>query len=272
MDSSILSKDRENLRHFYKTSQDYKKLLDAHDRKYLKPYVDTVNKYAKPGSMILDLGCGNGLSSYMLSKSNHRVIGTDISTFFLSQASHLQNKTLKYQVCDALDLPFVDESFDLVCSNELIEHLTDIPRAIAEMIRILKSNGILIIMGPNLCSPFWGLLDLLNMARGRNGRHTWSETRLQALKWWWHNLTLSIKKRLSSKADFIYRKPDLEKAVEGGDSDSSYYACPIDLERFLKIHNMKIISLHESSTLHGRVFATCFPRFGFYINIVARKI
>jgi len=271
MNSNILPEDRESLHQFYKTSSDYKKLLDAHDRKYLKPYIDSVNKYAKQNSVILDLGCGNGLSSYMLSKNGHTVIGTDISAFFLLDASHLQNKNLNYLVCDALSLPYKDESFDVVCSNELIEHLTDIPRAITEMARVLKSGGVIIIMGPNLCSPFWGLLDLLNMTRGKDGRHNWSETKFQAVKWSWHNFALSIKKKFFCKADFIYKKPDLEKAIDGGDSDSVYYACPIDLERFLKSCNMQIVSLRESSTLRGRIFSAFFPRFGFYINVIARK-
>ncbi len=271
MDSIVISEDRERLRRFYETSRDYKKLLDAHNREYLQPYVDTVNKYARPGSKILDMGCGNGLSSYMLNERGHWVIGSDISSFFLVEAADLQSDRLKYQACDALELPFADGSFDVVCSNELIEHVTDAGRTLLEMMRVLKSGGILVIMGPNLCSPFWAAIDLANMITGRGGRHVWAETKLQALKWGCRNLILSAKKRLSTKVNFIYREPDLEKASQGGDSDSAYYASPIDLERFLKSHNMQIISLCESSTLRGRVLATLFPRFSLYISMVARK-
>jgi SAM-dependent methyltransferase len=271
MDTIVVSEDRERLRQFYETSHDYKKLLDAHGREYLQPYVDTVSKYARPGARILDLGCGNGLSSYMLNECGHWVIGSDISSFFLAEAAHLQNDRLKYQACDALDLPFADGSFDVVCSNELIEHVPDARRALLEMIRALKSGGILVIMGPNLCSPFWAAIDLVNMTLGKNGRHVWAETKRQALRWGCGNLILSVKKRLSSKADFLYRKPDLEKSPMGGDSDSTYYANPIDLERFLKTHDMQIISLCESSTLRGRVLATFLPRFSLYISMVARK-
>jgi len=270
--ADIVSEDRERLRRFYKTSRDYKKLLDAHGREYLQPYVDTVSKYARPGSRILDLGCGNGLSSRMLSERGYKVIGSDISSFFLAEAAHLQNDGLKYQACDVLDLPFADGSFDVVCSNELIEHVPDAPRALLEMIRTLKNGGILVIMGPNLCSPFWAAIDLANMIMGGNGRHVWAETKRQALKWGCGNLILSLKKRFSSRVNFLYRKPDLEKASMGGDSDSTYYANPVDLERFLKANNMQIISLCESSTLRGRVFAAFFPRFSLYISMVARKL
>jgi SAM-dependent methyltransferase len=273
MDSIVISEERERLRRFYETSRDYKKLLDAHGREYLQPYVDVVSKYAGQGSRILDLGCGNGLSSCMLSEYGHWVVGSDISSFFLSSAAHLQNDRLRYQACDVLDLPFTDGSFDVVCSNELIEHVLDARRALLEMIRVLENGGILVIMGPNLCSPFWAAIDLANMSIGRNGRDVWAETKLQALKWGCGNLILSMKKRFSSKVNFRYRKPDLEKA-SGGDSDSAYYANPIDLERFLKAHDMQIISLCESpasATLRGRVLAALFPRFSLYISVVARK-
>lgn len=272
MNITTISEDRKKLKQFYETSSDYKKLLDAHNRKYLRAYVDIVNKYAKPNSRILDLGCGNGLSSYMLNEYGHRVIGTDISSFFLADSARMQNESLKYSVCDVLDLPFRDSSFDVVCSNELIEHVTDARKAILGMMRLLKSGGILAIVGPNLCSPFWAIADLANIARGKKGRNVWAETWRQAIKWGWGNFTLSLKKRFSKEVTFIYRRPDLEKAIDGGDSDSAYYASTIDLERFLKANNMRIIRLCESITLRGRIIGRLFPRFGPYISIIVQKV
>jgi len=272
MNTTTVSEDREKLKRFYETSSDYKKLLDAHTKEYLKSYVNIINKYAKPNSMILDLGCGNGLSSYMLSEYGHRVIGTDISSFFIADSAHLQNKNLIYEVCDVLDLPFRDNSFDVVCSNELIEHVTDAQKAILEMIRILKNGGILAIMGPNLCSPFWAMVDIINIVRGKKGRHVWAENWSQALKWGWSNFVLSLIKRFSKETKFIYRKPDLDKAIAGGDSDSAYYASPIDLERFMKVNGMKIVDLSASMTFQGRILCKFFPRFGPYISIIAQKV
>ena len=271
MSHNTLSEDRRRLKRFYETSHDYKKLLDAHDRAYLQPYVNTVNKYASRGSRILDMGCGNGLSSYMLSESGHWVIGSDISAFFLSDSAHLQNDRLRYQACDALDLPFADGSFDVVCSTELIEHVIDAPGTLLEMMRVLKDGGILVITGPNLCSPIWAAMDFVNMLLGRGGRDMWAETKMQALKWGCKNLVLSLKKRFSSKVQFIYREPDMERASAGGDSDSVYYASPADLEKFLKAHDMRIVKIYEPSTLRGRILSTFIPRFSPAINMVAQK-
>ena len=184
----------------------------------------------------------------------------------------MQNENLRYQACDALELPFADGSFDAVCSNELVEHVTDVPRTLLEMMRVLKDGGILVIMGPNLCSPIWAARDFISMILGRRGRDMWTETKMQAIKWGWRNLTLSLKKRFSSRIEFTYRKPDMERASSGGDFDSAYYACPIDIERFLKSHGMKIIKVYEPSTLRGRIFSMLMPRFGPTINMVVRKL
>jgi len=262
---------REKLKRFYESSSDYKKLLDAHNREYLSTYVDVVNKYAKPKSKILDLGSGNGLSSAILNEHGHWVLGTDISSLFLSDSVHLQNERLRYLICDVLELPFDNEAFDVVCSNELIEHVTDTEKVVLEMIRTLKSGGILAIVGPNLCSPFWAMLDLTNILRGRKSGHMWSETAMQALRRGFGNLFISLRKWFSPKPKFIYRAPELEKAFAGGDSDSAYYASLIDLERFLKTNGMRIVKLCASVSLRGRIIGRLFPRFGPYISIIAKK-
>jgi hypothetical protein len=114
-------------------------------------------------------------------------------------------------------------------------------------------------------------MDFMSMVLGRKGRAVWAETKTQALRWGCKNLALSLKKRFSSEVDFIYRKPDLEGALAGGDSDSAYYASSIDLEKFLRSHGMKIIKLYEPSTLRGRLMAMLFPRSTPSINMVSQK-
>lgn len=119
---------RQRMRKFYETSETYKNLLDAHDENYLRHYVDLVIRFAPKDSKILDLGCGNGVSSRLLNQAGFEVVGTDISPLFLEDARNwerLHDKPkLRYQVCDVLELPFENESYDVVCSNELIEHST----------------------------------------------------------------------------------------------------------------------------------------------------
>ena len=49
-----------------------------------------------------------------------------------------------------------------------------------------------------------------------------------AWRWWRRNAALAWRKRLSRRAEFLYREPLLE-GVRGGDADAVYYAAPLDL-------------------------------------------
>ena len=124
---------RQRMREFYETSETYKRLLDAHDEVYLRHYVELVMRYALPRAKILDLGCGNGISARLLNQADFNVVGTDISPLFLEEAREWENPRLQYRICDVIELPFESGSFDVICSNELIEHLPDVETALTEM-------------------------------------------------------------------------------------------------------------------------------------------
>jgi SAM-dependent methyltransferase len=283
---------RAEMKKFYQSSEIYVGFLETHDESYLLPYVQLITQYASKTSKdshgshssqvsyILDLGCGNGLSSYLVSQKGHRVIGTDISPLFLKKAKSFDkndNKTeylkhVEYLACDALSLPFKAETFDLVCSNELIEHLPDVLSALLEMKRVLKNGGILIVMAPNLLSPIWQAVDLVRMLFGKEGRPIWGETKSQAIKAGIKNFIILTRKKFSSKVTFLYRQPDLKDRIIGGDADSSYLANTIDLERFLRLNGFKILRLCVGFGKRGRFIAKVCPRYGPYVSLVAEKI
>ena len=175
-------KIRQRMREFYETSETYKNLLAAHDEDYLRHYVELVTRYAPPRSKILDLGCGNGISARLLNQADFDVIGTDISPLFLEDARTWENPRLRYHVCDVMELPFENDSFNVICSNELVEHLPDVETALTEMIRVVHKGGRIVISGPNLCSPLIPLLDWLSLMAGKPGRPVWGETKRQALQ------------------------------------------------------------------------------------------
>jgi hypothetical protein len=109
------------------------------------------------------------------------------------------------------------------------------------------------------------------MSVGGNGRPIWAETKRQAIKNIYINLTRSLKKRFASQPTFLYRKPDIEHQIIGGDADSVYYATPLDLERFFKNAGLKIIKLSVGFGLKGRLMAALCPRFSLYISMVVEK-
>ena len=266
---------RQRMREFYETSETYKNLLAAHDEAYLRHYVELVIRYAPPNSKILDLGCGNGISARLLNQADFDVVGTDISPLFLKEAQDWENPRLRYQVCDVMELPFESESFNVICSNELVEHLPDVEMALNEMIRVVCKGGRIVISGPNLCSPLMPLLDWLNLMSGKSGRPVWGETKRQALQQFARNCRLYVQKRFLTPPTvaphFIYREPDLQADAIGGDSDSAYYASPIDLAQFFRSHGFTIVKKAVGFGIKGRIIAGTLPYLSPYITMVVEK-
>lgn len=95
----------------------------------------------------LDIGCGNGgISAYFSRLNDHYAVDiTDQRKVFEPeyQFRHVDNETL----------PFEDCFFDVVLSNHVIEHVPDQQRHLAEIRRVLKSDGIVYLATPNRSSP-----------------------------------------------------------------------------------------------------------------------
>ena len=266
---------RERMREFYETSETYKGLLAAHDETYLRYYVELVIRYAPPRSKVLDLGCGNGISARLLNQADFDIVGTDISPLFLEDAQTWENPKLHYRVCDVMELPFESESFDVICSNELVEHLPDVETALTEMTRVVCKGGRIVLSGPNLCSPLIPFLDWLNLMSGKPGRPVWGETKRQALQQFMRNCGLYVRKRFLTPAtvapNFIYREPDLQADAIGGDADSAYYASSIDLAQFFRSHGFTIVKKAVGFGIKGRIIARAFPYLSPYITMVVEK-
>ena len=73
---------------------------------------------------------GKGMDP-IYSKDSFEIVGSDVS---FGPLTHL--------ICDAHDIPFVDETFDCVIIQAVLEHVLDPPRCVSEVHRVLKSNGI----------------------------------------------------------------------------------------------------------------------------------
>ena len=96
---------------------------------------------------ILDVGCGIGGSSlYLAKKFNAQVTGITLSPVQASRAAEratesLLNTQASFQVADAQNMPFADNSFDLVWSLESGEHMPDKTKFMQECYRVLKPGG-----------------------------------------------------------------------------------------------------------------------------------
>lgn len=94
------------------------------------------------GSKVLDVGCNDGTFIYALKEIRKcDVYGVDISNVALEEA---RKKDLNVQFADVENLPFADETFDVITCMEVLSHLFDPVKAVKEMRRVLKKNGILL--------------------------------------------------------------------------------------------------------------------------------
>jgi SAM-dependent methyltransferase len=104
-----------------------------------------------PNSRLLVDGSGIGMYIRGLRRFSDHVYGLDIEPDRVSQ-SRLHSPLVN--VAAGEWLPYADESFDLVLSHEVIEHVTDDRQSVAEMVRVLRPGGRAIIFCPNRLYPF----------------------------------------------------------------------------------------------------------------------
>lgn len=103
------------------------------------------------GRDVLDIACGEGYGSAMLAAHARSVCGVDISAEAVAHATatYAGIKGLRFIPGDAAAIPLPDDSIDLVVSFETIEHHDRHEEMLAEIRRVLRPDGILIISSPN---------------------------------------------------------------------------------------------------------------------------
>ena len=100
-----------------------------------------------PGSYVLDVGCGAGVTPCFLAKSyNCRVVGVDIREAMVARSREGAQREgvtdrVQFRVADAQDLPFEDELFDAVITESVTAFPEDKQRAVNEYARVTKPGG-----------------------------------------------------------------------------------------------------------------------------------
>ncbi len=99
--------------------------------------------YLSPKGWVLDLGCGAGRDLSWLSQQSLRLCGADFSTGMLAEARKVVSSPLVQM--DLCSLGFADQVFDGLWCNAALLHLpkSEAPRALQEMRRVLRENGLL---------------------------------------------------------------------------------------------------------------------------------
>ncbi|MGB9593686.1 MAG: class I SAM-dependent methyltransferase, partial [Anaerolineae bacterium] len=103
---------------------------------------------------VLEVGSGDGLTSYLLARQGNSVLSIDVSTIAIEQArARLGHEALdlRYEYGDARNLPFPDACFDYVVSEHLVEHLSaeDFIKHLTEVHRVLNPGGCYLFFTPS---------------------------------------------------------------------------------------------------------------------------
>lgn len=110
------------------------------------------------GNHLLDAGCGTGHKCKLLAKRGFRLTGIDFSHFAISVGqSEMQSDGLTDQIelqhGDLTQLSWADNSFDHVLCWGVLMHIPDMPAAVAELARVVKPGGLVVISEMNCWAP-----------------------------------------------------------------------------------------------------------------------
>jgi ubiquinone/menaquinone biosynthesis C-methylase UbiE len=104
------------------------------------------------GKTVLDFGCGSGRNVAPLLARGANVVAVDLSQELIELAQQRlaitkRDGECRFVVASAYEVPLPDGAFDVILCSSLLHHLT-IPRAMAEMKRLLKPDGVAIVKEP----------------------------------------------------------------------------------------------------------------------------
>ena len=133
-----------------KIAQKYNRVIDLQIGGRTRSMVcERVTKEGRLGNLA-EFGCGTGFYTEILASKAHSVVATDISAGMLASAKeHIRAENLRFQEEDCQNTSLDGASFDTVFMS-LVIHFTEPEKTLAEMHRILKQGGVLIISNLDL--------------------------------------------------------------------------------------------------------------------------
>lgn len=101
------------------------------------------------GQKILDCGCGTGRGAFKFALMGNEVMGIDISDSIIEvckQNAANSRLNINFLSCDCTNLPFEDNTFDVVTTSAALHHVENINSALIEFKRVLKKQGRLLFI------------------------------------------------------------------------------------------------------------------------------
>jgi 2-polyprenyl-6-hydroxyphenyl methylase / 3-demethylubiquinone-9 3-methyltransferase len=114
---------------------------------------------ARPGALLVDVACGGGLMAPHVARRGYRHVGVDLSSSAVAIARRHGVHVLR---ADAAALPLPDGCADVVVAGEVLEHVTDLPAAVAEVCRVLRPAGLLVV--DTIADTWWARFTTITVA------------------------------------------------------------------------------------------------------------
>jgi arsenite methyltransferase len=127
---------------------------------------------AQPGERVIDIGCGPGFYVAELLEEigpDGSILGVDAAEAMLGIAAKRceAHPNASFEQADATSLPAVDQSFDAALSVQVMEHVPDVGAALAEIHRILRPGGRVVIWDVDWATLSWYSTDPERMERAK---------------------------------------------------------------------------------------------------------
>ncbi len=200
--------------------REYLEILNKEPSKGIIELQKKAKKYGKilgklslgvEGKKILDLGCGEGELSIVLSKLGGIVIGIDMGSDLIELAKKLatiNNENCQFIAGDVCQLPFPNNEFDFVVGSGILHHLSEagVRDALKETHKVLKNGGIAFFTEPIEDNKVVNYLKNF-IPMGTPGSHKYRPSILQRKRWKEYLINLddrhlSTKELIDAKGDF----------------------------------------------------------------------
>ena len=238
-------------------------MLAGQDEAIFTGYVESFRRWGRPGSRVLDVGCGTGTSTRLLRAAGFDATGTDTSPRFLPDEPGFFTADFTSRT----DLP--DSAFAAAGALNVIEHVADPRTFLTELVRVVEPGGLVIVSSPNLTSPLVGARILVDLARRRTP-YLGIRSPAAAVALLARNVWRSLAAALGRDA-FEPRADTLASGVIGYDADAIYWSNAAEVRRRLEQLGCELVSYQgEGRTLAARLISRWLPSFAGQLAIVAR--